>query len=199
MIHESSPWKAALVRDADLIERWALKPHSGRRSFLIEQKIFLAAYSLRKLSDDAKLSNATLARSVAVRISPPLKPGFSNLRHWIERYFDLEKPINRQLTWRQILNMVIHSSVFAEIVNDDERVTGFMVTSDQGLKLGLVHVGLSDFIKLMRIAAEDYPTYVHHAWDPKAGRWLTWAGQGQQVTFQATVAVSSSKPCDDGR
>jgi hypothetical protein len=178
MIHESSPWKTALVRDAELIERWAAKPYSARRSFLIERKVFLAAYSLRKLGDDVKISNATLTQSIGVRVSPPLKEGFSNLRHWVERYFDLENSVRRQLTWRQVLNMVIHSAVFAELVDDDECVTGFMVTSDKEIKRGLVHVQLSDFVQLMRTASVDYPTLVHQAWDAHAGKWVSWAGHG---------------------
>lgn len=97
MILESSPWKAALARDADLIARWALKPASERRSFIVERKLFLSAYSMRKLSDDQKLSTQTLADQIQVLVSPPLKSGFSGVSHSADRYFNLEQPVARFL------------------------------------------------------------------------------------------------------
>jgi len=181
MIHESSPWKAALVRDGELIARWAEKPPSGRRAFLIERKLILAAYSLRKLSDDHKLSTATLKASIKVKLSKPLSQGFSNILHWLDRYFDLDNPVTLTLTWRRILNMMIHSAAFAEVQDDAGRCVGFLVTSDQELQRGLVHVELSDFLRLIEIAANDYPTEIRQMWHPAEGRWVTWAGKGGEL------------------
>jgi len=59
MISESAPWKDHLALDANLIERWAAKPRStARRSYIIEQKVFLTAYAMRKLLEGEKLSNS---------------------------------------------------------------------------------------------------------------------------------------------
>jgi hypothetical protein len=64
MIWESGPWKDALLADADLLDRWANKPKATeRRSLLIERKIFLAAYSIRKLLEALKLSSNFSDRS----------------------------------------------------------------------------------------------------------------------------------------
>ncbi|ADL02223.1 hypothetical protein [Brevundimonas subvibrioides] len=176
MIHESSPWKSALRRDADLIVRWATRPPGERRGFLLERKLFLAAYSLRKLSDDHKLSSATLSAPVQVRLAPPLKPHFSGLMHGLARHYDLNARQTRTLTWRRILNMMIHSAAFAEVVDDEGRCTGVLVTSDREAGRGLVEVDLGDFVALMMQAAEDYPSVVRQIWDPEGERWTTWAG-----------------------
>lgn len=176
MIFESAPWKALLARDAELVGRWAVKAPTDRRTFLIERKLFLSAYAIRKLAEDHKLSTATLSASVAVRLARPLKPGFSGVLHWIDRYFDLANPVRHTLNWRRVLNMMIHSSTFAEAVDDEGRVTGFLVTSDKEVGRGLIQVELNDFLKLMRAVSDDYPSVVRQTRDSKDERWITWAG-----------------------
>jgi len=49
MIAESSHWKEPLGRDADIIERWALKPDNERRYAILERKIMLSAFAIRRL------------------------------------------------------------------------------------------------------------------------------------------------------
>ena len=176
MIHESSPWKKTLFQDAELLERWAAKPCSPRRSFILERKVFLAAYSLRKLHENIKLSNATLDLKVSVKISSPIQSGFSNMHHWFDKYFDLQNPLTTQLTWYRIINILIHSATFVEVVDNEGHITGFMVTSDRELKRGLIHVALDDFISLMRTAAQDYPTHIQQHRHPETRKWITWAG-----------------------
>lgn len=168
MIHESAPWKAALLKDAALLSRWAIKPPTDRRAFLIERKLFLAAYSLRKLADDHKLSSATLTAQARVKLARPLKSRFSGIRHWPDRYFDLENSLACVMTWRRVVNMMIHSATFVQVVDDEDRCVGFMVTSDQELRRGLVQVELTDFLGLMRAAANDYPSVVRQEWDSKS-------------------------------
>lgn len=176
MIFESSPWKALLATDADLVARWAVKAPSDRRAFLIERKLFLSAYAIRKLADDHKLSTSTLSANVAVRLARPLRPGFSGMFHSIGRYFDVDNPVCHTLNWRRVLNMMIHSSIFAAAVDNEERVTGFLVTSDNEVGRGLIQVELNDFVKLMRAVSDDYPSVVRQTRDSKGERWMTWAG-----------------------
>jgi hypothetical protein len=71
VINESWPWKRRLAKDADIIERWAAKPKiTDRRSFLLEEKIFLAAYAMRKLVEANKLSSSFEGSSINCRIFP---------------------------------------------------------------------------------------------------------------------------------
>lgn len=183
MIHESAPWKAGLAADATLLERWANKPPSERRSFLIERKILLAAYALRKLGEAFKLSSATLAAEIDVKRYAPLKTGYAainNLR--FEDYFDLERPVSMHMKRRRLIDVLIHSLVFIESVDDDERCTGFLVTSDHESARGLIEVQLSDFIALMRLAAEDFPSAMTTAFNATKGRWDVWTGHDPEIT-----------------
>jgi hypothetical protein len=181
MIHESSHWKTHLARDADLIERWAAKPgHSERRSFLIERRVFLAAYAMRKLDDAAKLSTDLLSNSMSVSRFSPIRAGYSEVNsHRFDEFFDLQRPGRVDLRRRRLLDLLVHSLVFVEVLGEAETYDAFMVTSDSERARGLVQVDVAVFVELMRLAANDYPTVVRHTRDDTTGRWRTWAGHGE--------------------
>lgn len=180
MIHESAPWKAHLARDADLIERWAAKPgHSERRSFLLERKVFLAAYAMRKLNDAAKLSSDILANSMAVLLYPLTRDGYSEATsHRFDEFFDLGAPMRAGLPRRRLLDLLIHSRVFVEVVSETETVAAFMVTTDKEQGKGLVQVEVAAFVELMRLAANDYPSVIRRTLDGR-GRSRTWTGHDE--------------------
>lgn len=178
MIHESAPWKAGLAADAALLERWATKPLSERRSFLIERKTLLAAYALRKLGEAFKLSTATLADPIAVKRYTPLQPGYSAFNnHRFDDFFDLQNPAQLNLKRRRLIDILIHSLAFIESLDEDERCIGFLVTSDHEATRGLLEIQLTDFTALMRQAAGDFPSAMRRSYDPVKKRWLVWTGQ----------------------
>lgn len=177
MIHKSSPWKTRLAGDADLLERWAGKPPSERRSFLIEQKLFLTAYALRKLDEANRLSSGLLTHAMSVVRFTPTKPGYAAFNnHRFDAYFDLERPTAQNLPRRRLLNMLIHSLVFIEVLDDAGRIEAFMVTSEREREDGLFQASLSEMIALMRAAAADYPSFTSYRRVGSKGRWRVWAG-----------------------
>lgn len=179
MIRESAPWKTSLRKDAELLTRWAVKPPTDQRAFLIERKLFLAAYTLRKLADDHKLSSGTLEAHARVKVASPRKPRFSGIQHSLDQYFDFENQSLCAVPWRRVVNMMIHSAAFSEVEDDKGCCVGFLVTSDRELARGLIQVELADFLDLMRVAADDFPSSLTQAWDSKANRWNTWAGHDE--------------------
>lgn len=59
VIWESGPWKEALLKDADLLDRWASRrDRAVQRDVIFEKKIFLAAYSMRRLIEAEKLCSS---------------------------------------------------------------------------------------------------------------------------------------------
>lgn len=178
MIHDSVPWKSRLISDADLIERWAAKPgHSERRSFLIEQKVFLAAYSMRKLDDAAKLSTSTLSASMRVQRFAPVRSGYSEVNsHRFDKFFDLDNAIAVDMPHQRLVNILIHSLAFVEVIGEAETFDAFMITSDYEQAKGLIQVELANFTGLMRLVANDYPSVIRRTRDKITGRWRTWAG-----------------------
>jgi hypothetical protein len=57
MIWESWYWKDGLIKDAEILNRWARKKPSTRQYVLFEKKIFLSAYVIRKLIESEKLGS----------------------------------------------------------------------------------------------------------------------------------------------
>jgi hypothetical protein len=179
MIHESHHWKVALAKDADVIERWAAKQGvTERRSFLIERKVFISAYAMRKLDDATKLSSDLLADTISVLSFPPVREGYSEFNnHRFDEFFNIANPIPIDLRRRRLLDLLIHSLVFVEVLGENETYSAFMVTSDHERTKGLIQVDLTAFIELMRLAAADYPAEFKMS-RGKKGEWIKWAGNG---------------------
>jgi hypothetical protein len=177
VIFDSAPWKAQLAKDADELEEAAKRRASGKRSVLIERHVFLGAYAIRKLAEANKLTTGILDEPVKVKLFPPTRRGFSAPRLMdIEAFFATEAPIERQLPRRRLLNILVHSLVFIEVVGARQQCQGFLVTSDHSVKEGLYEVELAEFIKLMRLVAQDFPTVLTLT-ATEDGSMLVWTGR----------------------
>jgi hypothetical protein len=181
MIHESAPWKSHLLRDAALIERWAAMPkQSERRSFLIERKVFLAAYAMRKLDEGLKVSTDLLSANMKLLRFPPSEPGFNLFNnHRFDEHFDLGSPQQVLLPRRRVLNLLIHSLVLVEVLGGAETYDAFMVTSDLERDRGLLQVEIAAFVELMRLVGNDWPTSARWVREPTGDGWRVWAGHGE--------------------
>lgn len=181
MINESWPWKRRLAKDADIIERWAAKPKiTDRRSFLLEEKIFLAAYAMRKLVEANKLSSSFEGSSINCRIFPPISDEITAANHHkIDELYDFSRVSRRTIGARDLLDLVIHSFVFAEALGDDHTVDGFLITSDRRRYNFLWFIHVPEFTHLMRKVASDYPSTVIQVFDQGVNDWFSWRGKGE--------------------
>lgn len=182
MIAESAPWKDQLLKDADLIERWAAKARpSERGSILIERKVFVSAFAMRKLIECEKVSNEIEGRSVrAERFD--LQPGQRLdwwTRHSFWEAFNVEAPATCSLGIGDLLDIIVHSKVFSECVyaEDDLRVSGFFVTSDRKDN-HLWLVPLAAYTDLMRRVGNDYPSVGSFVFNGE-GKHYSWRGYGE--------------------
>lgn len=181
MIADSTPWKDQLLKDAHLIERWSAKPQATeRRSILIEKKVFLSAYAMRKLFEAEKLSSELDGHNVkADRFD--LLPG--KKLTWRKTYqadevFDLTSSKARSVAARDLLDTIIHSKVFLECVYDehDLRLSGFFVTSDKR-DAHIWLVPISSYTSLMRLVANDCPSEIWTVFDAEDAHY-SWRGDG---------------------
>jgi len=77
-----------------------------------------------------------------------------------------------------LLNLIIHSIAFAELVDDKETTTAFWVTSER-FQSTLWEIDISKFTKLMRYVADDQPSHVEWVRDPDTDQLLEWRGTGE--------------------
>lgn len=183
MIHESWPWKEQLLADADLIERWAAKKSATmRRSILIEKKLFLSAYAMRKLFEAEKLSSKFDTRNIVVE-RYELIPGQKltwRMVHDFHEVFDLSKSTTRPMSVWTLIDTIIHSKVFMECHQDEDdlRLIGFYVTSDKR-DANLWLVSVEAFTDLMRRVGRDYPTHGQWLFHPETKERYSWRGDGE--------------------
>jgi hypothetical protein len=187
MIWESGPWKDQLLADAALLERWAAKGKMPeRRSLLIERKVFLAAYAIRKLHEAQKLSTSFGHWSFRCRTYPAVSDRitFSN-NHKLDELYDFDTPEEKVIAARHLIDLIIHSFAFAEFLRDDMTVEGFLVTSDRRRYDRLWFVEMLAYVRLMRNVGNDYPPGTTGVFNRDRNDWEMWQGYGDPpVEFQ---------------
>jgi hypothetical protein len=196
MIYESAPWRTLLLKDAKLLDAWAGKPKvTSRRSFLIEQKVFLAAYAMRKLIEAKKLSSSFESKSLRCEVFPAFDG--KKFTRWsnnqFEKLYDLSRPSIQTLNVRDLLDLIIHSLIFQELFSEDQTIEGLAITSDRKRK-NLWFVNVKKFTSIMRQVACDSPSSVAAVANPETGEWIEWRGQGDAPkSFQDKMAKTTEK------
>jgi hypothetical protein len=185
MICDSYPWKRQLAADADIIRRWSTKTQqTQRQAMLIERKVFLAAYTIRKLDDDYKLSTALHNRSLRCSTYPAQSKRITSLNnHKIGELYDFNRAKTETLCVRRLMDIIIHNLVF-ELLGDASTVEAFLVTSDR-TKASLWEIKIDAFLKLMHDVANDYPPSSRFVCNPGTGQFIVWQGNGSPpASFQ---------------
>ena len=172
MIYESYPWKRELMRDADIIVRWsAKKTSSNHREFILEKKIFLTAFAIRKLIHSYKTTGKIKLYNVPCEEYKNLnntKIDFMN-NHKVHQYFDLESGNKCHLTLYYITNLIIHSVIFFFFYEEDDSASGFYVSSDRLSDKKLYLIDIRDYVEAMRMVSNDYVAKMRYERDIKTG------------------------------
>lgn len=155
MIWDSLPWKRKLAKLAGSLRR-RKEQHRWSESSLanVEQEIFLSAYIIRKLLDSNKISDETESISLRGKAYKH-RGGTVDVMNWdkIDEYYDLSSGIEKTLRLRDFCNQVIHSFVF--VLEIDDGLKGFYVTSDRDKSSRLLYFGIDEVIDALERVVED--------------------------------------------
>lgn len=147
------------MRDADIVVRWsAKKTSSDYRESILEKKIFLAAFAIRKLIHSYKITDEIEQYSVPCEEYKNLnntKIDFMN-NHKVDQYFDLKSANKCHLKLYDITNLIIHSMIFSFFSDEDGSVSGFYVSSDRLSDKKLYFINIKDYVEAMRVVSNDY-------------------------------------------
>jgi hypothetical protein len=134
----------------------------------VEQDVMLAAYSMRKLVEAAKLSDAVRDSQVPMQAYAFTGKGRLTLMNWhhLERFYELGKPVAGTIAVKDLCNQLIHSYVFAPIVGPGG-LEAFYVTSDRDRRKLLREIAIGDFIGLLRTVGQDSPDNLKMTWNPE--------------------------------
>jgi len=170
MIWESQYWKGPLLAIAKRLRRFKSTQRLTDRSLVqIERDVFLGFYSVRKLFDTHKITDATKARSVLITCHPNTRPVNWRNSHQIDRCYDLTTSRHDSRTIRFICNMFIHSFVFAPIVGEHGGLDGLFFTSDREKDRKLFSIDIDAVIEIFERVGGDYPSSMEWRRDPETG------------------------------
>ncbi len=159
MIWESEDWKRPLLRLASKLARWSTpREWTERELASLEKDIFIAFYSIRKLMEAKKLSNATEVMPLNVAMYPS-KHKDVTLQNWhnIDSLYDLTARQTSQRDLRYICNQIIHSYVFVPETSEDGAFIGILFCSDKERNNKIYGVKSEDIINILRVVGKDYP------------------------------------------
>jgi hypothetical protein len=80
---------------------------------------------------------------------------------------------------RAFCDLVIHSFIFMEILNDDRTIGGFLITSDKTKTKGLWQFELDTVIGLIERTAEDWPAVSSAIRNPETDETEVWTGNSE--------------------
>ncbi|CDX21974.1 hypothetical protein MPLB_2110021 [Mesorhizobium sp. ORS 3324] len=205
MILDSIPWKDGLLRDATALRDWAGKRRSAKRSFAIEETVFVGAFKIRRLIESEKISSTLASSSVSADFYPCKKKGINqHTKYDIEDHYDFSAAVDVRISIKDMANTIIHSFVFAETVEfarkrsrreNPSRVTGFIFNSDRSRDKGLWYVSLDEYIAVLNAIGNDNPNSKVSIFNPTTGQWDSWLGNGNPpADFAAKVSARVQSP-----
>ena len=171
MVAESYLWKRELLNDREVIARWSRKPPSAKRDFLIEKKLVLSAFCIRKLMDDYKLTDSIRnygVPCVEFRAHNGTHVDIMN-SHRIDEHYCLSEPECSRINIRRLSNQIIHNMILEFVqMENDSFVCQFLVVSDKDRNKRLIGVNVDDYLSAMELVGHNDPTWQRRTRNPKS-------------------------------
>jgi hypothetical protein len=172
MAFESYYWKKDLKRDISYIQKKIDIKVSGLEGdkfdehfSKIEIKLFLMAFSVRKLLESQRLPDS--AKNLKLKcIKYSRNSRIQSLSFDYEKMYDFDRPVKTNLTLVSLLNQFIHAHVFQVISNRNGHIRYVFVTSDREKGKFLYFLEIKDFLAyIMRISKMQVKS-IHRTYDP---------------------------------
>src|ERR1017187_7024596 len=148
MIFESAYWKGDLLRRASSLRRYmAQRRWSGASFAKCEQTVMIGFYSVRKLVEAAKLTDALVREPVSTRRYPSKGLPVTRLnRHKVDELYDLDAPERHDLSLMDLCHQFVHSYVFTPVLDESSGVTAIWIASDRQRSRALLGVDVKTVI-----------------------------------------------------
>lgn len=165
MSFESFYWKKNLKRDVSYIAKKldANIDEIGNNNQLeqifstIEVKLFIIAYSLRKLIDTKKISDKLSSIQIEILAYPKNSKKITLMDNYcFDEYYDFSKKQEMSLPIREICNQIIHSYIF-QLVSNRNKIFYMFFNSDHEKDKYLLKLKIKDFLKVVTKFADNYP------------------------------------------
>jgi len=171
MIYESRVWKAALLKQARLLQKRKTQKRWPERAMAhVEREIFISAFSIRKLIESKKLSDQVEA--ILLRTDSYEHTGhLVDIANWhkIEELYNLSESEPKNLKLADFCNLIIHSLVFIIVLSSNNGLEGIFVTSDFKSSNYLLYIPINEVITALNAVSKDHIVFVHSERDTLGG------------------------------
>lgn len=171
MSFESVYWKSNLKKDVSFIVNKMdinfdeIDDNKFEQLFSkVEIKIFIIAYSLRKLMDTNKVSDNLSNAAIKVNKFPKNSKKLTAMNnHRLEEQYDFKKRIENKLYIRDVCNQIIHSYTF-QLTGFRKKIFYIFFNSDHQKNKYLYQVKINDFLKVVLKFSNNYPKKISYTY-----------------------------------
>jgi hypothetical protein len=161
MIYESHYWKDELQAIAKKLRRRRAQRRWSESSFAnLEKEVMVGFYSVRKLYEASKLSEATVNRQIPVSVFPSNGKTVHKLNWtYFWEHYDLESPISESRDTLTLCNQFVHSYIFCpEFSEHKNLLDGIFFASDRQRHKSLSRISIEEIARLFDNVGSDYPS-----------------------------------------
>jgi hypothetical protein len=157
MIWESSHWKEPLLKSATWLRKIRFGENTQERTYVkIEKELFIGFYSIRKLLETVKITDATKNKKYEIEWYKNTEKVNHLNWHKIDKLYNLNKKNKECRDIGFICNLIIHSYVF--IISGDDTFSGVYVSSDSMKNKKLYFISIENILSIFRLVGRDYPS-----------------------------------------
>lgn len=169
MIWESSNWKEPLIETANYLKRVRLTERTTEKTYVrIEKEVLIGFYSVRKLLDTYKVSDACKKQKYSIDYYKNIKAITYLNWHHVEELYDLSKKNIEIRNIRYICDKFIHSYLFLPVENNS-KLDGFYVTTDHIKNKKCYFISTENVVKIFRSVGRDYPAHFSQSYNSDTG------------------------------
>lgn len=164
MIYESRFWKNDLLKQAKSLRFRMVQKRWTEASFTrLEQSMMLGFYSVRKLIESKKLSDAVVNQSLeAFAYEWMGEPVTLINKSKIEKLYNLDSGHKIQKKLIFFCHQFIHSYIFEVVFDENYLLNGIFISSDKERNKVLYLVELRRIIDIFEQVGSDYPTSLEY-------------------------------------
>ena len=136
--------------------------------FLLEKEIFLGFFCIRKLMESNKVSTKLQKEKIELAVYPAGRKPITLLNQdEFSELYDLYGGNTEMISYWDICNQFIHSSIFSPFISTDQSLVGIYMASDWAKKKKLYYITLIQILKILRTVGNNYPWELEMKYDKK--------------------------------
>ncbi len=142
MIHESYYWKKELYNDFITISKIRQNKRIYEKSFVkLERALMMGAFIIRKLDEAQKIPPDFLYRQETLEFFVNKGEIVDHMNwHKIDEHYDLSTRTKQTRNWKYILNQLIHSFTLVYVFDDENKLDGIFINTDNTKKDALLYL-----------------------------------------------------------